>query len=505
MKTWMKASICIGLSFMFCFMSIGYAELSDTLNISGTAEIDIPEGLFIIDVDTQGEQNVDHHSEEYLPYTTTLDSTIDRKNSGAGTVTYAITVFNNTKLTYSYRGLYYQVGLSGYNGNGTYTEGRRPVKTYEYINGAGSKVLGVSTNFPSGKIVKPGEELIFYATYSIGSGMDANTDWRTLINFQFGINVDGEKEAIDIVVNKFLDILNTSSTYNQLVDVLDNKYDGTYWKSNYIGNVKGSTSDDSMAVNTLFAGQLQITVGSEQMDATVMIKHENIDGNEATGDDYTAYYGNQSYSGYGCEMTLYLTIDPLAKKDMGKYVPVYAIIFTCEKGPDGKPAGEWYRIGDTYYGEANVVDYDGGTDGDGGSFVTDNWRSRQQTYTMVEGYNYTVGRTVYRLDRYTYTIGNSNSIENVLDAVDANATNVLQTLLTHAKAIIDAKEYAGEGIELVEEVYKSISDFYTVDANGNPIVIAGNTRANLSPVISKLYYVVNEALIRMEALSKLQN
>ena len=297
MKTWMKASICIGLSFMFCFMSIGYAELSDTLNISGTAEIDIPEGLFIIDVIIQGEQNVDHHSEEYLPYTTTLDSTIDRKNSGAGTVTYAITVFNNTKLTYSYRGLYYQVGLSGYNGNGTYTEGRRPVKTYEYINGAGSKVLGVSTNFPSGKIVKPGEELIFYATYSIGSGMDANTDWRTLINFQFGINVDGEKEAIDIVVNKFLDILNTSSTYNQLVDVLDNKYDGTYWKSNYIGNVKGSTSDDSLAVNTLFAGQLQITVGSEQMDATVMIKHENIDGNEATGDDYTAYYGNTSYSG----------------------------------------------------------------------------------------------------------------------------------------------------------------------------------------------------------------
>ena len=124
---------------------------------------------------------------------------------------------------------------------------------------------------------------------------------------------------------------------------------------------------------------------------------------------------------------------------------------------------------------------------------------------MVEGYNYTVGGTVYRLDRYTYTIGNNNSIENVLDAVDANATNVLQTLLTHAKAVIDAKEYAGEGIELVEEVYKSISDFYTVDANGNPKVIAGNTRANLSPVISKLYYVVNEALIRMEALSKLQN
>ena len=94
------------------------------------------------------------------------------------------------------------------------------------------------------------------------TGRNANTDWKTLINYQFGINVDGEREALEVIESKFLNILNTNSTYEQLIDALDNKFDGRQeWTSNYIGNVTGSSSEDSVAVNTLFAGQLQITVG----------------------------------------------------------------------------------------------------------------------------------------------------------------------------------------------------------------------------------------------------
>ena len=374
MKSWIKASFCIGLSFIFLFMTVGYAAITVVRDIKGKAEVQIPYGLYIIGVEATG-TDVDHHSHEHLQFTTTLDSLIDRKSSKEGKVTYKITVLNNTRLKYSYRGLYYQTGIDDYNGNGTYKSGKN---TYEYINSTGNKKISVVESFPDGKIVAPGKQLVFYVTYTVGSGMDAGTDWRTLINFQFGINVDAEEEALAIVEQKFLNILNTNTTYEQLLDALDNKFDGRDWTSNYIGNVKDSTADDSMLVNTLFAGQLQITVGDQEMDATVLIKHENIDGDESTGDDYTAYTsdGRQSYSGYGCEMTLYLTINPLAKEDMGKYVPVYAVIFTCQKGESGRPASEWYRIGDTYYGEANVVDYDGGTDGNGGSFVTDNWRSK---------------------------------------------------------------------------------------------------------------------------------
>ncbi|MBE6620900.1 MAG: hypothetical protein E7625_06030 [Ruminococcaceae bacterium] len=504
MKTWMKTSLCIGLSFMFLFLGVGYAALTDTLRVTGTAEVDIPEGLFIIKVETQGESAVDENVVSYLEYTTTVDSLINRKNGGAGTVTYEITVLNNTRLTYSYRDLYYQLNLTGYNGNGTYEEGRwNNRKTYEYINNTGSttKRIGVDVSFPEGRIVGPGQTLTFEATYTIGSGMDANTDWRTLINFQFGINVEGEAEALAVVETKFLDILNTSSTYTQLIDALDNKFDGRQeWTSNYIGNVTGSSSADSMAVNTLFAGQLQITVGTEDKDATVLIKHENLDGNTMTGDDYVAENESNGgvFRGYGCEMTLYLTIDPLTSA--GSYVPVYAVVFTCDRDENGNVVGDWYRVGDTYAGEANVVTYDGGNGT--GSFVTDNWRADAARHDIVASYNYTVGNVNYSLGAYSYTIANDVNIETIVMATDAAATQTLQTLLTHAKRIIDSKEYAGTGITVVEEAYAAARHYYTVDTNGNPIVNANMTRAQLIPAIRKLYSAVDMALRQMEALSK---
>lgn len=508
MPKWIKITVCTALSLIFCFMTFGYAALTTDLNIGGAVSIEVPYGLFITSIETKSSSNVDHQSVGHLEYTTTVDALIDRRNSGAGTVTYTVTVLNNTELTYSYRDIYYQLDLEDYNGNGTYEEGRwNNKKTYQYINntGSNSKRIGVETNFPNGTMVAPHESLEFEVTYTIGTGMDASTDWRTLINFQFGINVDGEDEAITIVEEKFLNILNTDSTYIQLVDALDNKFDGREWTSNYIGNVNGSSSADSVAVNTLFAGQLQITVGDEEMDATVMIKHENLDGNRNTGDDYTAVNGNQSFTGYGCEMTLYLTIDPLAKEDMGEYVPVYAVVFTCDRDAEGNIVGDWYRIGDTYEGEADVVDYDGGTDGDGGSFVTDRWRSKYMTYEVIDGYNYTVDGVNYSLGAYSYGVGYRVGIKSIVTGTEANATNTMQTLLNHAKAIIDNKDYAGTGIVEVEEAYAATERYYTVDANGNPVVDAEMTRAQLIPAIKRLYTAIDKALLQMEALSNERN
>ena len=153
MKSWIKASFCIGLSFIFLFMTVGYAAITVVRDIKGKAEVQIPYGLYIIDVEATG-TGVDHHSHEHLQFTTTLDSLIDRKSSQDGKVTYKITVLNNTRLKYSYRGLYYQIGIDDYNGNGTYKSGRN---TYEYINGTGTKKISVVESFPDGKIVEPVE------------------------------------------------------------------------------------------------------------------------------------------------------------------------------------------------------------------------------------------------------------------------------------------------------------------------------------------------------------
>lgn len=497
MKTWKISAICMLLTFLCLFTCVGYASLSDTLEVKGSAKTVIPSGLFITSISTTSTSRIDKNVVEFLEYTTTVDSTLSRQSSyyNSGSVTYTITVLNNTKLTYSYRGIYYQSNLADYGGN-----------NYVATTASRSKI-GVECSLANAsaenKKVAPGEKLTFTVKYTLGTGMDASKDWKTLINFQFGINVDGEREALEVVEAKFLDILNTNSTYVQLIDALDNKFDGRQeWTSNYIGNVTGSSSEDSVAVNTLFSGQLQITVGKDQMDATVLIKHENLDGNAMTGDDYVAENENNGgvFRGYGCEMTLYLTIDPLTSA--GRYVPVYAVVFTCDRDENGN-IGEWYRIGSTYAGTANVVTYDGGNGT--GSFVTDNWKADAATYKLIDGYSFDIKGDSYQLAAYSHSVSQDESIKTIVSNKDARALNTLQTLLNDAKRIIENREYAGVGIDLVEETYDSLSSYYSVDENGNHTVDADLTLAQLSPAILNLYRDVNEALIRIDALAKEQS
>ena len=493
MKTWVKSIICISLSLMCLLTSVGFAELTRSLKVSGTVKVEIPYGLFITGISSNASSRLDKNECSYLQHSTTVESTLSKtSNNREGSVTYYITVLNNTEITYSYRGIYYQSNLTGYNGN-------------QYVStNAGSSNIQVSCSLASAsaenKKVGPGETMNFTVTYTVGRGLNASLDWKTLINFQFGINVDGEREALEVVEDKFLDILNTTSTYQQLIDALDNKFDGVNeWTSNYIGNVTGSSSEDSMAVNTLFAGQLQITVGKEQLDATVLIKHENLDWNNYTGDDYVAVHSSgREFRGYGCEMTLYLTIDPLNKA--GAYVPVYAVVFTCDRDYNGNKTSEWYRIGSTYAGTANVVTYDGGNGT--GSFVTDNWRADAATYELIEGYSFDLKGEVYELAAYSHAVASGVSIKDIVVAQDASAVNTFQTLLNHAKRIVESPNYAGVGIEMVEEVYDKYADLYTVDANGNHTVDSTLTIAQLSPAILDTYRVVNEALIRIDTAIK---
>ncbi|MBE6601548.1 MAG: hypothetical protein E7637_03455 [Ruminococcaceae bacterium] len=491
MKNWKVSVTCILLAFLCLASSLGYAAISDSMRVSGSVKTDVPYGLFITNVVTIGQTNTDSQSVSFLPYSTTLDSTINRSNRGAATVTYRITVLNNTSLTYSYRNIYYQTDLTGYNGN-----------NYIATSPANSKigvVCALASASSEDKKVAPGETMTFTVTYTVGTSRSANSDWKTLINFQFGINVDGEREALAVVEDKFLKILNTTSTYEQLIDALDNKFDGRQeWTSNYIGNVTGSSSEDSMAVNTLFAGQLQITVGTEQLDATVLIKHENLDQNNLTGDDYVATNSSNGgvFRGYGCEMTLYLTIDPLNRA--GAYVPVYAVVFTCDRDESGNISGNWYRIGSMYAGTANVVTYDGGNGT--GSFVTDNWIADAATYQLIDGYSFTIGSETYLLDTYSHVVAQGDSIKKIVVTQDATAITTLQTLLNHAKKITDSADYAGIGIELVQECYEKFSNLYTVDASGNHTVDADLTIAQLSPAILELYQVVNDALVKINEL-----
>ncbi len=461
MKNWMKIVLGVALSFMVLFTCIGYAALTDTLSIFGKAEITVPEGLFIIAMDRDSTSNLNldsrYYSHTFTPYSTVADVQLRKSSSNSsGWAKYKITVFNNTKRTYAYRDEYYQKDLNGYNNN--------------IINETGgNNNIRITTEFPNGNKVGPGETLEFYVTYTLGSRLSRSTTYKTMVNYQFGINVDSVEEAKEAVFEKFLNILNSPSTYKTLCERIDDKFNGQEWSSNYIGNVTGSYSDDSTTVNELFAGQLQMVIDGVENPVTVMIKHENIDDRQDTGDDYTAVNGNQSFTGRGCEFTLYMTTDVLD----GKTKPeIYAAVFTCDRNEDGS-CGSWYMLGEHYKGTATINSYDGGNNT--GSFDTGTWRSYAQTYTPIDG--------------YSYQLANNLTIQQVTQATDANVVRVLEQMLTQAKKILDDNIYAGTGMEALEDTYFAYMDaskLYNVDANGNITVKAGVTRSQIIPHLKKI-------------------
>ena len=471
--------LCIALSFMFLFSTFGYAALTDTLSIRGTASIEMPSGLFITKIERKGSPSgLDIYEADFLDYSTTVDTTLSKSsNRTAGSITYNVTVFNNTKYEYAYRGLYYQSSLSEYNNNLVSTS-------------SGTNKIGVVTSFPNGRTVAPGGSLIFEVTYSLGSSSStfpSRNSYKNLLNFQFGINVESEAAARDAVHEKFLNILNSNATYEELVSKIDDKYDGyNEWTSNYIGNVSSAVNADSMTVETLFAGQLNMVINGQTKPASVIIKHENLDNNTMTGDDYVATHssGNQ-FRGYGCEMTLYLTTESL--DNANGWATVYVTVFTCDRDENGNIISGWYKIGETYEGEANVVGYNGEAGGTG-SFVTDNWRSYAATYSPTEQYSYTVSQGV--------------GIKELTRLVDQNAINEFQRILNESKAIIDDTRYAGIGIEMIEDAYSAASRFYIIDENGNPVANAGTTRAQLIPIMTELNYALLEAKDKIANLSQ---
>ena len=194
------------------------------------------------------------------------------------------------------------------------------------------------------------------------------------------------------------------------------------------------------------------------------------------------------------------TIDPLTAS--GQYVPVYAVVFTCDRDAQtGERLSDWYRVGKTYAGEADVVTYDGnyGT----GSFVTDRWRATPETYTLVDGYSFNIDGERYNLNGYSYSLTQGTRLYQILQMEDAVAVQTAQTLLDDAKRILNNREYAGEGIDRIREVYERYSSLYTVDANGKHTINnywPMRTFGKLSPAIVDLYRVVNAALTNISQL-----
>lgn len=367
MKNWVKALLCVSLSLMCLFTCVGYAKFTRELRVLGDASLEPPEKIYITDV--SGGAYVDPTTLGYADTIITSDVTMKQDNSGVYGATYSFTVFNNTDVPYYYGGKIH----------GTYTDENGEIVAYSNPN------IEMTVDIEIGDEISARSTRTVNVTVAFAKGADTSDPHLfSIIEYFFSTTKpeSSDDAAVSGVLGKFAEVLNDSESYTALIDAMDNTsgvggiLTGGRLSNSYIGNVVGDkTGNDSKALNDLFGNNMELNIDGENTPVTIMIKRENVDGNNNTGD------------GDGNEMTLYITADPL--NSSGKYVPVYAVVYTKNGN------GEWYQIGEVYKGTANVRQYGGLFDRGTGSFNTDNWRRVDDNGNRVN--NDTIENLIQRL------------------------------------------------------------------------------------------------------------
>ena len=340
-----KFLIAVFLSFSIAFTCIGYATVSSGMFIHGSANAAAPKLLFISDV--SGGNYLDPDTLAYSHTVLSSNLTLRQNAQGEYVASYTVTVFNNTNESY-----YYVAKVRG-----TYTDPDGTVVSYSNPN------IELIEDIEFAEEIKPGTFKTFTVTARFADDATDRSDKTlfSIIEYQFSTTKPESKDeaAVAGVLERFPEILNNSTTYDQLINAMKSNISlGNRLSTSYIGNVVNANDADTEAIMDLFGETMILNIDGENKPVTVMIKRENVDGNRNTGESPGLFGGN--------EMTLYITADPL--NNSGSSASVYAVVYTKQKNSD-----DWYQLGTVFKGTAKVVNYLGGSGT--GSFNTDNWKS----------------------------------------------------------------------------------------------------------------------------------
>lgn len=345
MKLWLKIVCSMALSLMCLFTCVGYAQLSDNLLIEGSVSVTPPEAVFITNVTQSGTNGSTGTVNGYTM--TVLNSKTVLGNNGSATVTYSITVFNNTDEDYGYNAMIYTVGENTYD----------------------NESIVVTPQIERRTVVESKGYLTFDVVVSYKDGKQASDkELNSIITYEFlpidDIPEDEAEIAVSGVLDQFKKILNDElignpDSSNDLLTQMQDASGNDRYNSSYIGNVSGASSGDVNLLADLFQGQLSLNINGTDTPVKLMIKNEEIDGNTANGN----------------EMTIYMTTHDLQKQNTGwfaptEYAPVYAAVFRKVTLDDGTT--RWMQVGDMYLGSAEIKQYSGNRGS--GSFDTDKWR-----------------------------------------------------------------------------------------------------------------------------------
>ncbi len=449
MKRLAKIFSWLLLFFMCSSLIFGYAALSDDLFIYGEATVEGKpyEGVYIYNAELYSENRATNVALSYYK-PTNLSVTANPSASG-GSVTYKITVHNNTDVTYWYIKQDYvedfeSNSLIGQTGGITVTTKDSPSDTQQTFN--------------SDDWIPPQTYRDFYVTYTFGANAQAYP--VTLINFLFGIKMDA-------VHDKFLTVLNDSATgggYDYLAQKFDEKFANT--GQTVIANV----GEEEEIFNTLFGSNLTVNIDGVDTPVTVMIRRENVDERD-TGDDYSS-----SSAPRGCEYTVYITVDPL-DSPTGE-----AIVYAVSYSNGGVVGGDtWYQLGQLYEGTADIIDYDSTSAGMQGAFDVYSWAASPNRYTVANGITYLVGQE--QGDQYDKL----RELEDIMSTNDQDIFNDIDNsriLKTVYDIVNDPANASRAGLSGLREAFYAAAPFYNIMNNGQEIKVQRNgTRAEIIPYI----------------------
>lgn len=265
-----KALLCLMLSFMTCFIGIGYAAISDELTIDGSASYVLPP-LYISNVEWINGTGVldseDHKTD------TNLQSSLRLASNANSNLILAVTVKNRTNDIYGYSGTTAETG-SYSNPNITYGV---------YSNEACTTRLAKKTELHPQTTEEGKDGLTFYVEFAYKNGYTPSSveELNSLLSFHFQTPVDSiiDDSAVSNAVDKFYDILNdhiNDKDYDPLINVMNTS--GRDRNISYVGNVTGADGDDVTEVEALFDGELKVNIEGEEETVKFLLKRENIDG-----------------------------------------------------------------------------------------------------------------------------------------------------------------------------------------------------------------------------------
>lgn len=382
-----KILIAIGLVICLSLSAIGYAEITDTLSVTGSAQV--LKQPKIIDYMYVSEASVNNGSEgDRIAY---MDGSNDYTNqfgyficeldfSTSRTKTVELTLTNKS----SARLAYYKYDITVNMGEGTVSSSSvsglkvLPNDDYPDLEGGFNEETSI-VGVPEDKLNSTNEYVIGQGD-SIPASISISSDSAEILNitvrFFYASPSEADKKKLegDATINAASDkleaVLNSEAGAPKNYDQIIQQMKDASYQDNYVGNVIGASTSDTAFVKAIFGDTLQsVSIGGgESKPCTVMIKKKNVTGTYA-----------------GDEFVLFLTADnpsnpesPTTESWFGDYILVSAIVYV--KGTDGK----WVRYGGIYTGEARVNNYTGGL-GASNSFNTETWRAYgAQSFSTVE-------------------------------------------------------------------------------------------------------------------------